>query len=273
MSSTEMRDEAGNATWALHGIVTTISRLINDVGPTHVIVAGDAKGTSDTRRAMLPEYKATRSKAEPDLRYALDTYPRLLESIGISFLSDETWEGDDVMASVARWGRENNAEVFLVTSDKDAYPLIDDNYCRLINPDGTRVTSKRVETKYGIPHHLYTHMAALCGEKSDNIPGIPKVGPKTAAVLINAFGAALTEAVTDEAKLATVLSAKMAANVAAHSERYLFNLSLIKLREHIDVDEAVAQSALSSIDPAAALAFLTGMGLKTAGAHFVRAVS
>ena len=99
MSSTEMRDEAGNATWALHGIVTTISRLINDVGPTHVIVAGDAKGTSDTRRAMLPEYKATRSKAEPDLRYALDTYPRLLESIGISFLSDETWEGDDVMST------------------------------------------------------------------------------------------------------------------------------------------------------------------------------
>ena len=247
MSKTDMRSPGGDPTWALVGMINTTVRFITDIGPTHVVFAGDARGTSNTRRAVLPEYKAGRKETEPDLRWALDRYPELVTECGWSFMSDPVWEADDVIASVARWSREQKHDCYVVTSDKDAIPLIDDRV-KLITPDGTRITPKRVLDKWGVPHTLYTHMAALVGEKSDNIPGVMKVGPKTAAILINKFGDELPLVISDAEKLREVVSEKAARMIADQSETYLRNLDLIRLRDELPVFEHLEYGDLSKAD-------------------------
>jgi DNA polymerase-1 len=228
-------------------MINTTVRFITDIGPTHVVFAGDARGTSNTRRAVLPEYKAGRKETEPDLRWALDRYPELVTECGWSFISDPVWEADDVIASVARWSREQGHDCYVVTSDKDALPLIDDRV-KLIAPDGTRMTPKRVLDKWGVPHTLYTHMAALVGEKSDNIPGVTKVGPKTAAILINKFGDELPLVISDAEKLREAVSEKTARMIADQSGTYLRNLDLIRLRDELPVSEHLEYGDISRAD-------------------------
>lgn len=247
MSKTDMRSPEGDPTWALVGMINTTTRFIADIGPTHVVFAGDARGTSNTRRAVLPEYKAGRKETEPELRWALDRYPEMVTECGWSFISDPVWEADDVIASVARWSKEQNHDCYIITSDKDALCLIDERV-KLIAPDGTRMTPKRVLDKWGVAHTSYIHMAALVGEKSDNIPGVSKVGPKTAALLINKFGETLPEVIKDASKLRDAVSEKTAKMVSDQAEVYLRNLDLIRLRDDIDVSEHITYGEIARAD-------------------------
>lgn len=260
MSKTDMRSPGGDPTWALVGVVNTTTRFITDLGATHVVFAGDARGTSNTRRAVLPEYKAGRKATEPDLRWALDRYPEMVTECGWSFISDPVWEADDVIASIAKWSKEAGHDCYIVTSDKDALPLIDDKV-KLIAPDGTRMTPKRVMDKWGVPHTLYTHMAALVGEKSDNIPGVSKVGPKTAAMLINKFGDGLPDVVADASKLAEAVPERIARILADQHEIYLRNLDLIRLRDDLDVAEHIQYGDIARADLARGERALTELGM------------
>jgi len=169
--------------WAVHGLFTGASKLIAELKPDLVSFAFDMSGGAQFRRDMLEEYKATRKPPEQDLAYQLNLAPMILQQLEVSVLSQEGMEADDMLASAVK---SHNASSWVVTSDRDAYQLVTDTV-KAVKPDGEIVDVAKLRKKYGLTGSQYADLAALRGEPSDNIPGVPLIGEKTAMKLLKHF--------------------------------------------------------------------------------------
>ncbi|WP_082105567.1 DNA polymerase I [Demequina subtropica] len=181
----------GVPTNAVYGFTTMLATLLKDHQPTHVAVAFDLPGGT-FRTERLPSYKGTRDATPPEFEPQVPLIREMLGALRVAAVDKERFEADDLLATYARMGREAGLRVLVVSGDRDTIQLVNDDvtllYPRKGVSDLVHFTPASVEEKYGVRPDQYPDMAALVGETSDNLPGVPGVGPKTAAKWIVTYG-------------------------------------------------------------------------------------
>ncbi|NKY41429.1 5'-3' exonuclease, partial [Cellulomonas septica] len=180
----------GDPTNAVFGFTSMLANLLRDEEPTHVAVAFDL-GRTTFRTQQYEAYKGNRDATPEPFRGQVDVIRRVLDTMHIPVITKPDYEADDVLATLARQARAQGMQVLVITGDRDAFQLVNDDVTVLYPVKGVselaRMTPAAVEAKYGVPPERYPDLAALVGESSDNLPGIPGVGPKTAAKWIGQF--------------------------------------------------------------------------------------
>ncbi|MFF0471600.1 DNA polymerase I [Micromonospora zamorensis] len=181
----------GQPTNAVYGFTSMLINVLRDEQPTHIVVAFDVSRHS-FRTDKYAEYKAGRSETPTDFKGQVSLVKEVLAALQIPVVEKEGFEADDVIATLACQARDQGMTVLISSGDRDAFQLVDDQitvlYPRKGVSDLARMDPAAIEAKYGVPPQQYRDLAALVGETSDNLPGIPGVGPKTAAKWITTYG-------------------------------------------------------------------------------------
>lgn len=182
---------SGQATNAVWGFATMLAQVIDAEKPDHLGVAFDVKGGT-FRNEMLPQYKGTREAAPEELLTQLPLIQRMLTALGVTYIEKPGFEGDDVIATLATMGDKAGYHTLVLSGDRDAFQLVDDNVTVLYPghhfKDLKHMTTQSIIDKYKVTPAQYPDLAALRGETADNIPGVPGVGDGFAAKWINQFG-------------------------------------------------------------------------------------
>jgi DNA polymerase-1 len=228
-----LRAPDGKPTNAVYGFVKMLAKMRATIAPTHVIVVWDG-GLSAQRIAALPEYKAQRPEMPGDLRPQLDGIVSYLEAAGVATFQRDDVEADDYIACLARHATHAGMAVVIASADKDFMQLVSPQV-GLLNPNDkseTVWTDEQVRAKTGVAPTKIVDWLALMGDSVDNIPGVPGVGAKTAAELLNRFGS------IDGlfGRLEEVKSEKMRANLRAAAEIVQRNLKLVRLQDDLDCE-------------------------------------
>lgn len=248
----------GRPTNAIFGFLNMFLKMIDAFNPDGVVVAFD-KGKPRVRMEMLPQYKAQRPPMDPDLHAQFPMIKELLTALNVPILQSEGWEGDDILGTMARLGEEAGCDMLLVTGDRDMYQLVTEH----VNVVSTRkglsdvaiMTPESVDDLYhGITPALVPDFYGLKGDTSDNIPGVPGIGPKKASALIAQYGS-LDEVIAhaDEVK------GKMGENLRAHIDDALLSRKVATIRTDAPVEldfEATSFPAFSADEVSAALGTL-----------------
>lgn len=248
----------GRPTNAIFGFLNMFLKMIDAFNPDGVVVAFD-KGKPRVRMEMLPQYKAQRPPMDPDLHVQFPMIKELLTALNVPILQSEGWEGDDILGTMARLGEEAGCDMLLVTGDRDMYQLVTEH----VNVVSTRkglsdvaiMTPESVDDLYhGITPALVPDFYGLKGDTSDNIPGVPGIGPKKASALIAQYGS-LDEVIAhaDEVK------GKMGENLRAHIDDALLSRKVATIRTDAPVEldfEATSFPAFSADEVSAALGTL-----------------
>ncbi len=253
----------GRPTNALFGFFNMFIKLVESFSPDGVICAFD-KGKPAVRMEMLPQYKAQRPPMDPDLHEQFPMVKDLLRSLDVPVIELEGWEGDDILGTLARRGEEEGYDMYLFTGDRDMYQLSTE-HVRIVSTkkgvsDVQIMTPETVADLYhGITPELVPDFYGLKGDSSDNIPGVPGIGPKRASDLICKYGS-LDEVLAhaDEVK------GKMGENLRAHAEDALLSRKVAIIRTDAPIDFDFDDARFPTFDPQeAGLAFsslgFTGM--------------
>ncbi|GAA2167133.1 DNA polymerase I [Humibacillus xanthopallidus] len=181
----------GQHTNAVYGFTSMLINMLRDEQPTHVVVAFD-KSRQTFRTEQYAEYKAGRARTPDEFSGQLPLVKEVLDALRIRFVELEGYEADDIIATIATDADAQGVEVLICSGDRDTFQLVSDNVTILYPVRGVsevwRMGPAQVEEKYGVPPQRYSDLAAMVGETSDNLPGVPGVGPKTAAKWITQFG-------------------------------------------------------------------------------------
>lgn len=268
MEQSGLRDSAGRPIWALKGLISFIATAAARLTPDALVVGFDSPDHS-VRKQDYPEYKAHRAEKPADLRRQLDDAPELLAEAGFTVVMQTGYEADDVLATAAATARRHSWRTAVVTSDRDMFALLDEStsLLRVLNGgiDGSPLlTPEKLPAICGVTADRYRDYAALRGDTSDNLPGAPGIGAKTAARLLNVFervddayaaiDAGRAEEVT--AVIGEAATEKLASDLAranvARNQRLMAMYADLKvpalLSMAIPLDTRVLQAALTSRD-------------------------
>jgi DNA polymerase-1 len=229
----------GQPTNAVYGFTSMLANTLRDEQPTHLAVAFDVSRKT-WRSEEFPEYKATRSKTPDEFGSQLGLIGELLDAMVVPRFAVEGFEADDIIATLATQAEALGYEVLIVTGDRDSFQLVSDHVTVLYPTKGvselTRYTPAKVEERYGLTPRQYPDFAALRGDPSDNLPGIPGVGEKTAAKWILQFGsfAELCER-ADEVK------GKAGENLRAHLDAVKLNRRLTEMVRDVELPAGAEQ--------------------------------
>ena len=186
----DLATPSGQVTNAVFGFTSMLIKLLDDEKPDAIAVAWDRKEPT-FRKELYPEYKATRTKAPDIFRSQIPLIEEVLDAMEMPQVSVAGFEADDIIATLAKQGRALGYDVVVVTGDRDAFQLSADDLTILYTlrgiTDTVHATPQWLKEKYGVTPDRYVEYAALRGDSSDNLPGVPGVGEKTAAKLINAY--------------------------------------------------------------------------------------
>lgn len=172
---------------AVYGFTSMLMRVLKDANPSHVVVVFDV-GKKNFRHYIYPEYKANRPEPPDDLRPQFPLVREAVQALNIKILEIEGYEADDIIATLAKMALKNKEEVLIVSSDKDLMQLIN-GHTRMYDAIRNKlIGEKEVEEKWGVKPELMLDLLAMIGDSSDNIPGLPGIGPKTAALLLKEYG-------------------------------------------------------------------------------------
>ncbi len=254
---TRITDRSGRPAWALNGMLRQILEAIEGFAPDAVIFGLDDR-TSSVREEFYPDYKAGRAAKDPQLVDQLDRAGALLDALGLATLTPPGLEADDVNASAATWACRNDWNCIIITSDRDAFAHISDHTQVLRLIDGgingsPLLTPKRLFAMYGVAAERYLEYAALRGDASDNLPGVPGIGEKTAAILLEQAGPMQTvwaDIDHNEGRAVTAALDSWASETGARRvgatvvrrlsaadarERYDFNIRIMTGRDDLDL--------------------------------------
>ena len=180
----------GQSTNAVHGFVSMFLSLLDNERPTHVAVAFDLPGGT-FRTEEYAEYKGTRDETPQPFLGQVELIQQVLEAMGVTALTAPGYEADDILATLATSAQAEGMEVLICSGDRDSFQTVTERCTVLYPVKGVstlrRMTPQEVEERYGVTPERYPHLAALVGETSDNLPGVPGVGPKTAAKWLNLY--------------------------------------------------------------------------------------
>jgi DNA polymerase-1 len=241
-ASTGLRSAAGEPLWAIRGLLTQLVAAVERIGPVVVLVGFDDPDHS-ARRDRWPSYKANRTDKLETLVCQLATAAEALRELGLAVIVPDGLEADDVLASAARFGRDSGLETVIMTSDRDAFALIDERtrVLRIINGGveaSPMLTPERFATMLGIRPDQYRDLAALRGDPSDNLPGVRGFGAKTAARLLTELGsvqAALDDLAAGGERVVAAIGPALAARLADPEAQAAWRLNCQVMTMHDDL--------------------------------------
>lgn len=245
---------SGQTTNAIYGFASMLANTLRDEAPTHFAVAFDVSRKT-WRSNDYPEYKANRSATPDEFKGQVELIGELLDTMNAVRFAVDGFEADDIIATLATRAEEAGFEVLIVTGDRDSFQLVSEHTTVLYPTKGvselTRFTPEKVQEKYGLTPGQYPDFAALRGDPSDNLPGIPGVGEKTATKWINQFGsfAELVER-ADEVK------GKVGQSLRDHLDAVKLNRHLTELVRDVELERTVAELERAPYDRAALQGFL-----------------
>jgi DNA polymerase I len=242
-----LRTNTGQLTNAVYGFTSMLIKLLADRQPDAIVVAFD-KGRDEARTAAFPEYKANRISPPDEFRPQVDLIKQVLEVLSVPVVEVAGVEADDVLATLASRATDAGFHAYVVTGDRDAMQLVDEHLTVLYTLRGitemAEMTPAAVEERYGVPPASYVELAALRGDNSDNLPGVPGVGDKTAAKLVTRFGD--LEGVYEH--LDEVSGKKVPAMLAEHRAQVEANRSIMRLRDDVPLALDVKDLRRGEID-------------------------
>jgi DNA polymerase-1 len=268
----QMSTKSGIPTGAVRGFVNMLLRLIAEERPSHLAVVFDAGGR-DKRAELFAEYKQNRGECPPELVPQFDLARRLVRAIGIAVLDATDAEADDLIATLAERAHKTGLKVVIVSSDKDLMQLVSDGHVELLDTmkeegRGKVFDEKAVVEKWGVPPAQLGDVLALMGDSSDNVPGVPGVGPKTAAQLIASFGSLdkLLQTLADKGDLGDAPlrgKDKLALALREHRERILLNRQLVTLDMEVPLTLELAELSRRQVARDELLALLNELEFTT----------
>jgi len=235
----------GEPTGALLGVLTMIQKLVREERPAHIAVVFDAPGKT-FRDEIFAEYKATRPPMPDELRTQIQPILDAVNAMGLPLLRVEGVEADDVIGTLCHRATKKGLRVLVSTGDKDLAQLVSDNVTLVNTMDDTRLDRDGVKRKFDVQPEQIVDYLALVGDTSDNIPGVPKVGPKTAAKWLNEYGTA--EGVVEHAE---AIKGKVGESLRDHVEQLWLSRKLAKIACDIDLDIGIDDLDARSPDTAA----------------------
>ncbi|MGA1033393.1 MAG: DNA polymerase I, partial [Aquiluna sp.] len=240
------KNQQGQHTNAVHGFISMLLNILEGEKPTHLCVAFDVSRES-FRTEELPEYKGTRGETPEEFIGQTELLVEALTAMRITSVSRERFEADDLIASLAHHGEKAGMRVLVVSGDRDTFQLITEQTTILYPVKGVmnlaRMDDAAVLEKYGVHAKQYPELAALVGETSDNLKGIPGVGPKTAAKWIQQFGS--LDAILDSAE---EIPGKVGESLRENKELAVRNRRLNELVRSLEFDFEMHDLALGSVD-------------------------
>ena len=251
----------GQHTNAVHGFISMLLNILQAEKPTHLAVAFDLSRSS-FRTQEYPEYKGTRGETPPEFIGQTELLQEALQAMNIKTITRENYEADDVLASLADQSAAKGFDVYVVSGDRDTFQLISDSTTILYPVKGVmnlaRMDDGAVLEKYGIHAHQYPDLAALVGETSDNLPGIPGVGPKTAAKWLQQYGDLKAVLAAADA-----ITGKVGESLREHRELAVRNRRLNHLVRDLEFDFDQNDLELGSVNEAAVREVFAKLEFKT----------
>lgn len=242
-----LRDSEGFPTNAIYGFVQMILTLLREADPEYLAVALDAFGSDvpTFRAEMFEEYKAHRDETPEDLKPQIPYIRKILDALQIPVLEKEGVEADDLIATATREARERDVDVTIISADKDLMQLlVEDHVLMYDTKRGKTYTPEEVEERFGVPPEKQRYVMAMAGDSSDNIPGVPGIGPKTGGKLIRQFGD--LDGVYEN--IDEVGGKKRPKNLQKHEEDARMSLELVTLKDDCDIDFDLESLRLSPPD-------------------------
>lgn len=230
-SPPHLTNSKGEATGAIYGVVNMLKSLLKQYKPTQMAVVFDAKGPT-FRNEMYSEYKAHRPPMPDDLRSQIAPLHKIIEAMGLPLLCISGVEADDVIGTLARQASAAGRHTLISTGDKDMAQLVDQHVTLINTMTNTLLDPESVKEKFGVTPELIIDYLALMGDKVDNIPGLPGVGEKTAAALLQGLGS--IEQIYQQLEQVATLSFRgaktMPAKLAEHKEQLLLSYQLATIK-------------------------------------------
>ena len=270
--STDIATSSGLVTNALHGFASMLHSLVRSQGPQALAVAFDLPGGT-FRDAMTEDYKGGRAETPPEIEHQFDLIRTMCDALHIPVLGVPQFEADDVLATLATWGRDAHIPVVVVTGDRDCFQLVEDPYVRVLyNRRGVSDYSLYDEAgifeRCGIEPARYELLAALRGDSSDNLPGVPGVGEKTAAKLLSTY--------RDFDELYAhldQLTPKLRENLATYEQRARQNEVVMRLVRDVPLDFTLESLTLGGWDRVAVGAFFDRFEMNSMRTRFEKLMS
>lgn len=254
-----LTNRAGEPTNAVYGLTRMLFRLQDDYHPDQIVVAFDVSGPT-FRHERYEEYKAQRKPMPDDLRQQIPVMKDVLDALGIARLELAGFEADDLLGTVAKQGEEAGFEVFIVTGDRDAFQLISDKTVVLFTRRGiteTELVNREVlQKEYGVTPKQVVDLKGLMGDSSDNIPGVPGVGEKTALRLLANYSS--MEEVYEHVE---EIRGKLKERLIEHKEQALLSKELATIKRNVAVKADL--SARPAVDQAKVQQLFLDLGFKT----------
>ncbi|MFI9025905.1 DNA polymerase I [Streptomyces sp. NPDC053560] len=253
----------GQPTNAVYGFASMLANTLRDEAPTHFAVAFDVSRKT-WRSEEFPDYKANRSKTPDEFKGQVELIGELLDAMKVKRFATDGFEADDIIATLTTQATEQGFEVSIVTGDRDSFQLVNDDVTVLYPTKGvselTRFTPEKVFEKYGLTPAQYPDYAALRGDPSDNLPGIPGVGEKTAAKWINQFGS-----FQELCERADEVKGKAGQNFRDHLDAVKLNRRLTEMIRDVELPCGPAELVREGYDRQALTVFLEGLEIRNQG--------
>ena len=228
-----LSNSAGEPTGAVYGVINMIRKLLKDYDPDHIAVVFDAKGPT-FRNELYADYKANRPPMPEDLAAQIPAVHAIVEAMGLPLLVIDGVEADDVIGTLARQAQERGREVVISTGDKDMAQLVSD-HVTLVNTMTDTVSDRQaVIDKFGVPPERITDYLALIGDTVDNVPGVPKVGPKTAAKWLQQY-----DTLENLIAHADDIKGKVGENLRASLDQLPLSKELVTIRTDVDLPVSI----------------------------------
>ncbi len=234
----------GRGTQAIFGMINMLRSLLKECQPTHIAVLMDAKG-KNFRHEMYRAYKANRPPMPDDLREQLDTIRKIIPAMGLPLISVSGVEADDVIGTLCKRATASGFHTLIVSNDKDLTQLVDDHVEMLDTMRNIRLDANGVLAKFGVPPERIVEYLALIGDSSDNIPGIPLVGPKTAVKWFEEYGT-LDNIIAN----ADRIKGKAGENLRANLDQLALSKRLTTLKCDVELDDSPESLVIGQPDNA-----------------------
>lgn len=233
---------SGQPTGAVYGVVNMLRRLLSKEQPSHIAVVFDAKGKT-FRHELYGEYKANRPPMPNELRTQIDPLHAVIRALGLTLISEPNVEADDVIGTLSSRAVDKGHEVLISTGDKDMAQLVNDHVTLVNTMTNTKMDASGVRGKFGVAPHQIIDYLTLTGDTSDNIPGVPGVGPKTAAKWLNEYGS--LKQLIDHADSIT---GRVGEKLRAHLEQLPLAQDLVTIRCGLNLEVGIDDLHIQSPD-------------------------